>query len=542
VSTADEPTDAQSFDLLDAYLRELHAGGRPDRERLVRERPDLAEALDCLESLDLLAGQVPAPGDFHDVATQPAGAAAVGAGPPAAFGKYELLRELGRGGMGVVYLARQTDLDRVVALKMILGSHLATPEQVERFLAEARAAARLRHPSVVQVYEAGEANGQPYFTMQYVEGRGLNDVLARDRPAVETAVRLLIDVARAVAYLHGQGLIHRDLKPANVLVDGDGRPYLTDFGLAKALEGDNHLTSTGAILGTPSYLAPEQAAGSKDVGPRSDVYSLGAILYECLTGRPPFREATPLDTLVQVMEGEPTLPRRLNPALPRELELICLKCLEKPPEARYATAGELADDLQRFLDGEAVEARPQGPWQHLVRWWRREPALVARLGGLALFAVIIQAHYQLTADADPAVHGAVLGVAAAWALVSLVCQRLLTRGWRPGLVRCVWIGFEPFLLAALLTLTGNQTSVLLIVFPLLLAGAGLWFRERLVWFATALAELAFLALACVRPELWKQPHHVVLFMVCLGVLGLVVAHQVQRVRVLSRHYGNRPLP
>jgi serine/threonine-protein kinase len=542
--------DEVEFGLLNAYLEDLHAGRRPNRQRLLEEHPRLEPLFECLESLDQLAVAPPAVDDstatarLHTNQRDPlptvSPAAASVETPSGDLGKYELLGELGRGGMGVVYKARQHDLDRCVALKMILGSQLASPEQVERFQAEARAAARLRHSNIVQVYEAGVSNGQHYFAMQYIDGRGLDDLLRKGPLPVEQSVALLAAVARAVAYLHGEGLIHRDLKPSNILVDENGQPYLTDFGLAKLLEGGSHLTKSGAILGTPSYMPPEQAAGGQGVGPRSDVYSLGAILYELLTGRPPFREATPLDTLVQVLEGEPTLPRRLNPRLSRELELICLKCLEKAPERRYSSADALADDLERFLRGEAVEARPQGVWQHVTRWARREPALASRLGGLGAFALIIQANYLLLGSNTPALHFAVLGVVAVWALGSLLCQRLLTRRVWAEPVRYLWAGGEPFMVTALLILTGNEGSSLLIAYPLLVAGAGLWFQVRLVWFTTAMAEVAFALLALEAARLREFPHHTLVFMAGLAVVGLVVAHQVQRVRALSRYYENRP--
>ncbi len=529
--------DAEAFELLNAYLEELHAGRRPDRALVLRDHPELAELLDHLESLDQLDVE-PAKGPEAPTLIPPAPPSPDSAAPPPAeFGKYELLGELGRGGMGVVYRARQKDLDRTVALKMILGSHLASEEQRARFQAEARMAAGLRHPNIVPVHEAGTLDGQPYFAMQYVEGRGL-DQLLRDGPLPPAkAVQLLAAVARAVAYLHGKGLIHRDLKPSNVLVDAEGRPYLTDFGLAKLLAPHDSLTQTGAILGTPSYMAPEQAAARKDVGPAADVYALGAILYELLTGRPPFREATPLDTLVQVLEGEPVPPRRLNPRLPRALELICLKCLDRTPERRYPSGSALADDLERFLDGEAVEARAHGPWQYLVRWARREPALASRLAGLGLFTAVIQANYFLVGHPRPAEHFAVLGVVAVWALASWVGQRLLAWPRGAGVVRYLWAGAEPFLLTALLALTGNEADPLLICYPLLVAAAGLWFRVRLVLFTTAMAEAAFGVLVLLSGKLRVYPHHTILFMTCLAVLGLVVAYQTHRARVLSR----RPL-
>lgn len=291
------------------------------------------------------------------------------------FGKYELISELGRGGMGVVYKARQKDLDRIVALKMILSSHLASADQVSRFYAEARAAARLRDPNIVGIYEVGEHRGQHFFTMEYVSGKSLAQVIRGKALEIEEAVRLVMIVARAVHSLHGHGMIHRDLKPSNILLDEAGNPSVSDFGLAKVLESEDRVTASNAIVGTPGYMSPEQAAGrGLQVGPTSDIYSLGTILFECLTGRPPHDGSAPLATLVQVLEGEPPQPRLLNPNIPRPLEKICLKCLEKDQIDRYTSARDLADDLDHFLRGEPVEATRGGPWHRLRRWARREPA------------------------------------------------------------------------------------------------------------------------------------------------------------------------
>ena len=245
-------------------------------------------------------------------------------------GNFELLAEAGRGGMGVVYKARQKDLDRTVAMKMILSSRLASPDDVRRFQQEARAVARLRHPNIVGVHEVGQVLGQHYFTMDYIAGRSLGKALEAGPFEPERAAQMLLTVARAVDYLHSQGIVHRDLKPSNILLDDRDQPFVTDFGLAKLFQDDGEKTQTGAILGTPSYMAPEQARGdSAAVSGRTDVYSLGAMLYEMLTGQPPFREDSPLNTLLQVLEGEPTLPSRLNRRVPPELQRICMCCLEK---------------------------------------------------------------------------------------------------------------------------------------------------------------------------------------------------------------------
>jgi WD40 repeat protein/tRNA A-37 threonylcarbamoyl transferase component Bud32 len=305
------------------------------------------------------------------------------------FGDYELLRVIARGGMGVVYKARQKSLNRTVALKMIRTGDVASGEEVQRFLREAEAAAQLDHPGIVPIFEVGEFRGQHYFTMGFVDGQSL-DLRAKEGPLpAREAARLIRQVSEAVEYAHRRGIIHRDLKPANILLDRDGQPKVTDFGLAKQVTGTSELTQAGQILGTPSYMPPEQASGTFDhVGPAADVYSLGASLYCLLTGRPPFQSAQPLDTLRQVLEQEPVSPRQLNSAVSRDLETICLKCLRKEPGRRYASAAALAKDLSHFLAGEPIRARPTGATERFVRWCRRNPLVAALSGGAALSLLV----------------------------------------------------------------------------------------------------------------------------------------------------------
>jgi hypothetical protein len=313
--------------------------------------------------------------------------------PPRRVGDYEILEEIGRGGMGIVYRARHVRLQRVVALKMLLGGCFTDNDQCQRFRAEAEAVARLQHPQIVQLFEIGEHEVDagvpcPYFTLEFVEGGSLDQRLAgRPLPPRQTAAWLEL-LARAVHHAHQQGIIHRDLKPSNVLLTGDGQPKICDFGVAKLVTGSDLKTISGTILGTAEYMAPEQAEAKDRLGPACDIYARGAILYEMLSGRPPFKGATTLDTLNQVRTQEPVPIRGLQPLVPRDLETICLKCLEKEPGKRYATAAALAKDLRRFQAQEPIIARPVRWWERALKWGRRRPA-VAALAAAVVAAVVL---------------------------------------------------------------------------------------------------------------------------------------------------------
>jgi hypothetical protein len=379
-------------EVLAAYLQAVEAGRPPDREELLRLHPDLADELAAFFANE--AHPALPPLRAAPVAEPPTG-------PPAAAGEtvvegrpvapgYEVLEELTRGGMGVVYRAWDQRLNRVVALKMILAGAHASAEELARFLAEAEAVARLQHPHIVQIFETGRHGGLPYFTLEFVGGGSLADKLRAGPLPPREAARLVKRVAHGMDSAHQQGIVHRDLKPANVLLTEDGTPKVTDFGLARRVEAGGGLTATGAVVGTPSYMAPEQAQGkSKAATAAADVYALGAILYECLTGRPPFQAPTPLETLARVVAEEPMAPRRLQPKVPRDLETICLKCLEKEPQKRYASAGDLAEDLRRFQAGEPIRARRVGVLERAAKWVKRRPAAVLAVVSAVLSVVLV---------------------------------------------------------------------------------------------------------------------------------------------------------
>lgn len=270
---------------------------------------------------------------------------------------YEILSEIGRGGMGVVYQAKQVNLNRVVAIKMLISGSHATSEDFARFFTEAEAVATLQHPNIVQVYETGRSDDLPYMALEYVSGGSLVQVLKDGPLSSKRSAHLVEQLANAMFAAHQAGIVHRDLKPANILMTGEGIPKITDFGLAKKVDGGSGLTQTGAVMGTPSYMAPEQASGEgKRVGPAADIYALGAILYCCLTGRPPFQASTPVDTVLQVITEQPVPPKLLNPEIDGDLQTICLKCLDKDPSARYATASELSADLRCYQNGDLINA------------------------------------------------------------------------------------------------------------------------------------------------------------------------------------------
>lgn len=381
-------TDSLSNDQLDEvlanYVLSEEAGEPVSRDDLLKQHPHFVDELNAF-----FAGR----DQFKRLASPLSPGAARRNDLTATvryFGDYELLEEVAQGGMGVVYKARQTSLNRIVAVKMILAGHLATDADVQRFASEAETAASLKHKAIVPIHEVGQQNGQHYFSMDFIDGRNLAEVIRTAPPSPEEAARIVKAIAEAVDYAHSEGIIHRDIKPSNILIDDSGQVHITDFGLALRVEVDRDLTRTGQVLGTPSYMPPEQARGKRDlVGPASDIYSLGAVLYDLLAGRPPFRGESAADTIRQLIDAEPLSPGQLNRDTPRDLETICLKCLAKEPHKRYGTAALLADDLARYLADEPILARRVNSVERAWRWCRREPRMAILFATLATLVAFI---------------------------------------------------------------------------------------------------------------------------------------------------------
>src|SRR5207248_3102400 len=308
---------------------------------------------------------------------------------PTDFGDYELQGEIGRGAQGVVYRARQKSLNRIVALKIVALGHWASTTHLKRFRLEAEAAAGLNHPSIVPIHEIGERDGCCYFSMNFVEGKALDEVAKRESISIRRAAQLITKLARTVHYAHEHGILHRDIKPGNILLDAEGEPHLTDFGLARLIEGESTVTRTTDCLGTPSYMAPEQARGSSEVTKTTDIYGLGAVLYHLLTGRPPFVGTTSYETVRLLLETDPRQPRLLNPKVDRDLGTICLKCLEKDPERRYCSALALAEDLERWLRHEPIQARRTGFVTRGKKWLQRNPTAAVAVASLAALVTMM---------------------------------------------------------------------------------------------------------------------------------------------------------
>ena len=460
---------------------------------------------------------------------------------PRRFGDYDLLEKIAHGGMGVVFKARQMSLNRTVALKMISAGEFAGPDEIERFYVEAEAAARLDHAGIVPVFDVGCHQGRHYYSMAFVDGKSLAERI-HDAPLPPRQAALVVQqLATAIQVAHDQGIIHRDLKPGNVLMDEREQPRITDFGLAKRVTGGSGLTMTGVVLGTPSYMPPEQTTGSP-ADAAADIYALGGVLYATLTGSPPFAGSTQVDTILQVLHDEPVPPRKRNRRIPRDLEAICLKCLEKKASDRYQSATELATDLGRFLAGEPIQAKNDW-YRHLRRWTIREPVLAAHWATTIVLLAILAGSYWMWGDngnGRAANLRLLLGnsqILLGWASVVWALQKLQNLFRTKPFVSYVWAAINPIFLT--ITLHWNGTAGadahlvwLLSLYFLLIVTTCFFRRVELVAITTLFSLLGYIGLARWHFEqpMLETPSYMVLFAVNLvgtGVLSCLLTHRLK---------------
>jgi len=440
--------------------------------------------------------------------------------------------------MGVVYRARERELDRIVALKMILSNRLTTTDAVDRFIAEARIAAQAKHPGVVHVFDAGEHQGQRFIAMELLEGPNFGEVLAERRLNFDEAASILAKIARAAHHLHGVGIVHRDLKPSNVmLTEPDARPCLTDFGLAK-VHGNGVESSELTIAGTPGYMSPEQLGlEAEDVGPASDTYALGVILFEAVTGVRPFGNKSTQEVLMRSLQGRFDRPRAANSRVPRALEAIILKAMERSPKQRYATAAEFADDLDRYIARLPVEAAGGGLWSKVRNYARRHVALVVRLCAFAAFFGVAIINQSLGY-----VNGAfVLQLGATFVVWSGASWALNRVAHRSGIWPRLWCAVDVLLVTQVMWLLDGVSSSLVPVYPLLIITAGLWSNLRLVWFTTLATSMGYAALIIEsevgRTDLARPADAHIVFAAMLVGTALLTSVYVRRYEALRRLYA-----
>lgn len=512
-----------------------------------RECPELRGAVEAMLAQDDREGlEAGVSHDFSDSLLLPTiGAAdethrgASSARPYETVAGYELLDEIGRGAMGVVYRARQQTPNRVVALKMIRAGQFASPSDIQRFHAEAQAAAELDHDGIVPVYEVGEHRGEPFFSMKIVEGESLAQWMQRDDPNLCEALDMFRQICHAVAHAHQRGVVHRDLKPSNILIDEEGRARVTDFGLAKCLNRDSSLTSHGDVMGTPGYMSPEQAMGDADrVTAATDVYSLGAMLYQLLTGRTPIQadRVNLIGTLQMIQEHDIVPPKSLDRRVPRDLNTICVKCLEKDPKERYSSAAELAADLDRFVEGEAIQAKPLGVLRNLMRWARQQPGLAAAWIAVAIFYPYhLICYYVLQMpELTTRFHLVSTGVAVAICLEAWFFQRMLLRSAGKPLYLFLWVTTDVTLVTILLLSTDGATSPLALFYHVMVAGSVLRFRTDLIGYVTGLSVAGYL-LHVAMAHAWSRDvapkfREVMPFVLTLLLIGMIQYFALRRSR------------
>ena len=534
-------TSENQLDQLIGQILLAEERGEPvDREALLSDHPLLADELRAF----LAHHDVLRPNTHHSSATdnRSTGKAMDSILIPGSaamdnreFADYELEEELGRGGMGIVYRARQKSLGKTVALKMLLPGALHDPSAVKRFYTEAEAAARLEHPGIVPVYNVGEYQGKHYYSMALIEGHTLAQLFAQGPLSPQKAAELIRQAALAVHHAHQHGVIHRDIKPANILIDDSGEPKITDFGLAKKTDDSLELTVTGQIIGTLAYMAPEQAAGRKEqVTTSVDVYALGAVLYTAISGQPPFSGESHAELLIKVLTQESLVPQSPHGRC-TDLVRICQRCLEKDPQFRYPSAQALAEDLDRFLHHEPVNASVAN-WTHRCKKWvRRQPSLAAHLLGLGSVEFVRQTtHWWLKGTWTQNLH--ISSLILFWAALCLMLQWLIHRTGESA--RFLWPIVDLILITSLLTLVDDPYGPLLVAYPLSIVFCGLLFRVRLIVFMTLGAVLGYLTLLVLRPAT-NPPHYHLLFVLMLVLFGTIIGTHLRRLRLLNQIYHRR---
>lgn len=544
---------SQFDEVIADFLEAIERGETPDRLRILSEhselRPDLVE---FFRDHDEMCGVV----DPHAIGNHETIQSSKGeSGRPLdtevgttdgsqkrMIGSYQILGEINRGGMGIVFKALDPALNRIVALKIIRSGKLASESDVHRFHTEAKAAAKLDHPGIVAVHEVGNHQGQPFFSMAFIEGQNLDGYHKENKLSVRESCAMVREIALAIHHAHENGLVHRDLKPANILIDQNGAPRITDFGLAKVLGNDDGLTGTGEILGTVNYMAPEQAAARNDqVDRMTDVYSLGAMLYYLCTGSPPFETENPVDTLLRILDAEPTLASQQNKQVPRDVAMICQRCLEKNPADRYETAKALAEELDRFLQGDPIHASSSGIQSRFRRWSRREPSLAGHLVGLGLIELTRALSYGVEVN----FYGGLLKeylrytyIILLWAFACFCLQKLQNALQKSNkgtsFANFAWAAADITFLTVILWIADGDIGPLYVAYPLVIVVSGLFSRVRMVAFTTIVCLISFSVVFWKQNVDTENSHYGVVGFAAIVVIGYVMSLLVHRIRLLNR--------